>query len=49
LEDAVHNAVALEFCAKMASATPAGKPIPRALLDKHFQRKHGPKAYYGQR
>ncbi|MCG3150133.1 MAG: L-ribulose-5-phosphate 4-epimerase AraD [Verrucomicrobiae bacterium] len=48
LGDAVHNAVALEFCAKMASATPAGKPIPRALLDKHFFRKHGAQAYYGQ-
>lgn len=49
LADAVHNAVALEFCARLASATPTGKPIPRALLDKHFLRKHGPKAYYGQR
>lgn len=49
LGDAVHNAVALEYCAKMASASPAGKPIPRALLEKHFFRKHGSTAYYGQK
>ncbi|HUK81187.1 MAG TPA: L-ribulose-5-phosphate 4-epimerase AraD [Verrucomicrobiae bacterium] len=53
LDDAVHNAVALECCARLASETlrlrPAGKPLPRELLDKHFLRKHGPGAYYGQR
>jgi len=27
---------------------PGVEPIPRALLDKHFLRKHGPAAYYGQ-
>ena len=52
LDEAVHNAVALEFCAKMASETvalsPPGKVMPQALLDKHFLRKHGPGAYYGQ-
>jgi L-ribulose-5-phosphate 4-epimerase len=52
LDDAVHNAVALEFCAKMATDTvalnPRVKPMPQALLDKHFLRKHGAKAYYGQ-
>jgi hypothetical protein len=26
----------------------AAEPLPAALLDKHFLRKHGPKAYYGQ-
>jgi len=28
---------------------PAGPLLPRYLLDKHFQRKHGPGAYYGQK
>lgn len=49
---AVENAVVLEFAAKMAVHTlalnPAAKPIPQVLLDKHFLRKHGAKAYYGQ-
>lgn len=49
---AVYHAVVLEECAKMARRTfelraEAG-PIPRALLDKHYLRKHGPDAYYGQ-
>jgi len=51
--DAVHNAVALEAVARMALDTfalnPAAAPIPDYLLNKHFQRKHGPAAYYGQR
>lgn len=49
---AVHNAEVLEFVARLASETlhlnPAAKPMQRALLDKHFLRKHGPGAYYGQ-
>jgi L-ribulose-5-phosphate 4-epimerase len=53
LDDAVHNAVALEFCAQMASETlrlrPGSKPMPATLLDKHFLRKHGQRAYYGQK
>ena len=53
LGDAVHNAVALEYCAHLASETlhlrPVGKPMPAALLDKHFLRKHGTGAYYGQK
>ncbi len=53
LGDAVHNAVALEYCARLASETlclqPASKPMPGALLDKHFLRKHGTRAYYGQK
>ncbi|MBI4660302.1 MAG: L-ribulose-5-phosphate 4-epimerase [Verrucomicrobia bacterium] len=51
--EAVHNAVTLEFVARLASETlrlnPRVRPLPPALLDKHFLRKHGPKAYYGQR
>jgi L-ribulose-5-phosphate 4-epimerase len=50
--EAVHNAVVLEFVARLASETlrinPKAKPIQRALLDAHFLRKHGPSAYYGQ-
>jgi len=50
---AVHNAVVLEFLARLASETqrvnPKIGPMPRALLDKHFLRKHGPGAYYGQK
>lgn len=51
-EKAVENAVVLEFSARMAMNTmalnPGIKPIPRVLLDKHFLRKHGAGAYYGQ-
>jgi L-ribulose-5-phosphate 4-epimerase len=51
--DAVHNAVVLEFAARMASETlrinPRTKPMTRDLLDKHFLRKHGPDASYGQK
>lgn len=50
---AVHNAVVLEECAKMAYYTecinPRVKQIPQALMDKHFLRKHGENAYYGQK
>ena len=49
---AVEYALALEICADMALKTlalhPAASPAPRHLLDKHFTRKHGPAAYYGQ-
>jgi L-ribulose-5-phosphate 4-epimerase len=51
--DAVHNAEVLEFIAQLASETlrinPKSKPIHSVLLDKHFLRKHGSKAYYGQK
>ncbi|ADH97881.1 L-ribulose-5-phosphate 4-epimerase [Salisediminibacterium selenitireducens] len=51
-EDAVHNAVVLEECAKMAMQSlqlNAGAPrMNQALLDKHYLRKHGKNAYYGQ-
>ena len=50
--DAVHHAVALEFVARLASETlrldPHLKPMQPVLLDKHFLRKHGAGAYYGQ-
>ena len=51
--DAVHNAGVLEFIAHLASETlrinPKLKPMQSVLLDKHFLRKHGPKATYGQK
>ena len=50
--DAVHNAVVLEEIAKMYCLTkqlnPQAQPMGQALLDKHFLRKHGKNAYYGQ-
>ena len=49
---AVENALALEIIAEMALKTlqlhPEAPPISRELLDKHFLRKHGTGAYYGQ-
>ena len=51
--DAVRNAVVLEFVARLAGETlrinPNVKPMQSVLLDKHFLRKHGPGAYYGQK
>lgn len=53
VESAVENAVVLEHLARLASETlrvkSSVKPIPRPLLDKHFLRKHGRDAYYGQK
>lgn len=50
--DAVHYAVALEEVAHMAILTyevnPAASPLPDYLMRKHYERKHGPAAYYGQ-
>lgn len=52
-EKAVENAVTLEEVAKMASITEGlGREVPRIkqhLLDKHYFRKHGANAYYGQK
>lgn len=49
---AVHNAVVLEEIAQMAIytqlLTKGNQPMPQVLLDKHFLRKHGANAYYGQ-
>jgi len=53
VHDAVHNASVLEFIARLNSETlrinPKIKPMQPVLLDKHFLRKHGPGAYYGQK
>jgi L-ribulose-5-phosphate 4-epimerase len=50
--EAVENAVVLEQVAKMASGTITinwrQRAIPQTLLDKHYLRKHGTNAYYGQ-
>lgn len=50
--EAVHNAVVLEEVAKMAyraeTINPRIQPAPQALQDKHYFRKHGANAYYGQ-
>ena len=50
--DAVHNAAVLELTARMALLSlqleKNLKPMPQHLLEKHFFRKHGPGAYYGQ-
>lgn len=49
---AVENAQALDIIAEMTrkalDLNPQAPPISQALLDKHFLRKHGPGAYYGQ-
>lgn len=51
-EDAVENAVVIEAVARMAMHTylinASAQPIDQVLLDRHFLRKHGPGAYYGQ-
>ena len=50
--DAVHNCVVLETLAEMAWKSllinPQVEPMQPELLDRHFFRKHGPGAYYGQ-
>ncbi len=49
---AVYHAVVLEEVAKMAILTrqvnPAAAPAPQRIQNKHYLRKHGPNAYYGQ-
>ena len=50
--DAVYHAVVLEEVAKMAWRTLLLNPdsrLPQELLDRHYQRKHGSNAYYGQK
>ena len=50
--EASHNAVILEYVARMAchtlSINAESRPLARELHDKHFLRKHGRNAYYGQ-
>jgi len=50
---AAYNAIVLEEVAELAWRTltlnPGATPISQELLDKHFLRKHGPDAYYGQK
>lgn len=52
-QDAVHSAVVLEEVAFMAfhalMLEPEAQPVPQALLDRHYLRKHGKNAYYGQK
>lgn len=51
--DAVNNSLILERIAQMALGSlqlrPAVTPLPEYIQEKHYQRKHGPKAYYGQK
>lgn len=51
--DALHNAVVMEECAMMACmslllSNHSLQPMQQTLVDKHFKRKHGANAYYGQ-
>ena len=52
-DEAVHNAVVLEEVAEMALKTvilsPDASSAPQVLADKHYFRKHGKNAYYGQK
>jgi L-ribulose-5-phosphate 4-epimerase len=52
-EKAVENAIILEEVASMAAMTkqinPSALPCPEHISEKHFQRKHGKNAYYGQK
>lgn len=52
-EKAVENALVLEECCHMAMMAKLinsnAAPAPQFLLDKHYYRKHGPNAYYGQK
>ena len=52
-DNAVHNAVIIECVAGMAAEAeclnPAVAPAPQYLQDKHYLRKHGKNAYYGQK
>jgi L-ribulose-5-phosphate 4-epimerase len=52
-QKALDNSVALEACAQMAFEmlllNPQAQPLPEIILNKHWNRKHGPGAYYGQK
>ncbi|MFT5467668.1 MAG: L-ribulose-5-phosphate 4-epimerase [Verrucomicrobiales bacterium] len=51
--DSVKNSIALEVCCQMVlgafQLNPATPELPAHILEKHYQRKHGPDAYYGQK
>ncbi|MEM7013338.1 MAG: L-ribulose-5-phosphate 4-epimerase AraD [Verrucomicrobiota bacterium] len=51
--DSVKNSVALEVCCQMAMGAlqlnPETPQLPAHILNKHYMRKHGPDAYYGQK
>jgi L-ribulose-5-phosphate 4-epimerase len=51
-EKSVYHAAVLEEVCKMALLTlqlkPDAPPLPRHIIQKHYDRKHGPAAYYGQ-
>lgn len=51
-QKALENSIALEACAQMAfemlALNPDAQPLPDHILKKHWERKHGPGAYYGQ-
>jgi len=53
VSEAVHNAVVFEHVVRLAGETlrvfPSTKPMQELLLNKHFFRKHGPGASYGQK
>ena len=52
-DKAVYNGTVMEEICKMAFNTialnPAAKNLPDYIVDKHYLRKHGPNAYYGQK
>lgn len=52
-DKAVYNGAVLEEICKMALYTlqvnPASTPLPEYIVNKHYERKHGPNAYYGQK
>lgn len=52
-DEAVHHSVILEYLAKIAlhtlSLNPSISPVKQSLVNKHFNRKHGKNAYYGQK
>ena len=52
-DKAVYNAAVLEEVSHMAMNTlqinPSQQPLPDYIINKHYMRKHGPNAYYGQK
>lgn len=52
VEDSVHHAIIVEHLARLAGETlrinAKTRSMQRSLLERHFLRKHGPEAYYGQ-